>query len=142
MALLPISLLPAKIVKHCELLSSLFCGRKLTPTSGNDIADLVLEVQYQTTERLNVKIYPKFIAPTNSSWFILPSSIVPSPESDGSTTEDSSDLKLDWRYEIMRPCCPQLTLTLSQQRPQLPIQGQPCEHRRGAFFNVRPRYRV
>ena len=69
----------------------------LTFRSGNDIADLVLEVQYQTSQRLNVKIYPKDIAPANSSWFILPTSIVPAPEWDGSTTSGSSDLKLDWR---------------------------------------------
>ncbi|KAJ4292427.1 hypothetical protein N0V90_009089 [Kalmusia sp. IMI 367209] len=63
---------------------------------GNDIAELVLEVQYQTKERLNVRIYPKHIAPANSSWFILPSHIVDQPEWDGKTTPDSSDLSLDW----------------------------------------------
>jgi alpha-glucosidase len=69
----------------------------LTVCSGNDIADLVLEVQYQTQERLNVKLYPKNIVPANSSQFILPTSIVPAPEWDGSTTKGTSDLKLDWR---------------------------------------------
>lgn len=64
---------------------------------GNDISDLVLEVQYQTKERLNVKIYPANIAPSESSWYILPTSIVPAPEWDGVTTSDTSDLKLDWR---------------------------------------------
>ncbi|KAF2677493.1 glycoside hydrolase family 31 protein [Lentithecium fluviatile CBS 122367] len=63
---------------------------------GNDIADLVLEVNYQAKERLNVRIYPKNIAPANSSWFILPSHIVDQPEWDGKTTAESSDLKFEW----------------------------------------------
>lgn len=32
---------------------------------GNDIRDLIVEVQYQTKERLNLKIYPKYVAPEN-----------------------------------------------------------------------------
>ncbi|KAF2714515.1 glycoside hydrolase family 31 protein [Pleomassaria siparia CBS 279.74] len=63
---------------------------------GNDIADLVLEVQYQTKERLNLKIYPKHISPQNSSWFILPAHLVDEPAWDGKTTANTSDLKLDW----------------------------------------------
>lgn len=63
---------------------------------GNDIADLILEVNYQAQERLNVRIYPRIITPGNSSWFILPSNIVDQPEWDGKTTANSSDLKLDW----------------------------------------------
>lgn len=63
---------------------------------GNDIADLVLEVNYQAKERLNVRMYPKNISPANSSWFILPSNIVDQPEWDEKTTADSSDLKFDW----------------------------------------------
>ncbi|ORY16006.1 glycosyl hydrolases family 31-domain-containing protein [Clohesyomyces aquaticus] len=63
---------------------------------GNDIADLALEVGYQTKERLNVRIYPKDIAPANSSWFILPPHLVDQPEWDGKTTANSSDLKFEW----------------------------------------------
>ena len=65
--------------------------------SGNDIADLVLEVQYQAKERLNVKIYPKYIAAANSTQYLLPTSLVPAAEWDGSTTSKTSDLKLEWR---------------------------------------------
>jgi len=57
---------------------------------------LVLEVNYQAKERLNVRIYPKYIAPANSSWFILPASIVDQPQWDGKTNAGSSDLKIDW----------------------------------------------
>ncbi len=68
-----------------------------TDLSGNDIVDLVLEVQYQTKERLNVKIYPKYLSAHNTSQFILPSSIVPAPVSDGKTTISTSDLRFEWR---------------------------------------------
>ncbi|KAK3068580.1 hypothetical protein LTR53_013743 [Teratosphaeriaceae sp. CCFEE 6253] len=63
---------------------------------GNDIDDLVLEVQYQSQSRLNVKIYPKYIAPENSTQYILPASLVLEPEWDGETTANSSDLALTW----------------------------------------------
>jgi len=63
---------------------------------GNDIADLTLEVQYQTQQRLSVKIYPKYIATSNSTRYILPSSIVPAPQWDGQTSAASSDLNFTW----------------------------------------------
>ncbi|KAF2650404.1 glycoside hydrolase family 31 protein [Lophiostoma macrostomum CBS 122681] len=63
---------------------------------GNDISDLVLEVQYQTKERLNVRIYPKHLAPENRTRYVIPESVVEQPEWDGKTTAGSSDLKLDW----------------------------------------------
>lgn len=63
---------------------------------GNDIADLTLEVSYQAKERLNVRIYPKHIAPANSSWYILPAHIVEQPEWDAKTTANTSDLKFEW----------------------------------------------
>lgn len=58
--------------------------------------DLVLEVNYQARERLNVRIYPKYIAPANSSWFILPPSIVDQPQWDNQTTANLSDLTFTW----------------------------------------------
>jgi alpha-glucosidase len=45
---------------------------------GNEIPDLVLEVQYQNAAQLNVKIYPKYIAPSNRSLYILDESLGPS----------------------------------------------------------------
>jgi alpha-glucosidase len=63
---------------------------------GNDIADLTLEVSYQTKERLNVRIYPKNIAPANNTQYILPASLVDQPDWDGKTTANSSDLVLEW----------------------------------------------
>ncbi|KAK0880551.1 hypothetical protein LTR87_005673 [Friedmanniomyces endolithicus] len=66
---------------------------------GNDINDLTLEVQYQSKDRLNVKIYPKHITPENSTQYILPSSLVMQPEWDGKTTAGDSDLALTWTNE-------------------------------------------
>jgi len=66
---------------------------------GNDVNDLTLEVQYQSKDRLNVKIYPKHITPENSTQFILPSSLVMQPEWDGKTTAGDSDLALTWTNE-------------------------------------------
>lgn len=63
---------------------------------GNDIADLLLEVQYQTKDRLNVKMYPKYLSDSNHTEYVLSPDLVPAPGGDGSTTEDSSDLKLEW----------------------------------------------
>ena len=53
-------------------------------------------MSYQAKERLNVRIYPKHIAPANSTQYILPASLVDQPEWDGKTTLNSSDLSLEW----------------------------------------------
>lgn len=63
---------------------------------GNDIADLTLEISYQAKERLNVRLYPKNIAPANSSQYILPADLVDQPEWDGKTNANSSDLAFAW----------------------------------------------
>lgn len=48
-----------------------------------------------------MKIYPRDISPANSSWYILPSYLVPVPESDDDMTADNSDLALEWRLVQM-----------------------------------------
>ncbi|KAH7130041.1 glycosyl hydrolases family 31-domain-containing protein [Dendryphion nanum] len=63
---------------------------------GNDIATLILEVQYQEKERLNVRIYPKNVSPKNRTQYILPAHIVDQPTWDGKTTADTSDLVFEW----------------------------------------------
>ncbi|WPG98450.1 Hypothetical protein R9X50_00124000 [Acrodontium crateriforme] len=63
---------------------------------GNDIADLVLEVSYQAKERVNVRIYPKYIVPANQTQYLLSPQLVDQPEWDGKTTKSSSDLELTW----------------------------------------------
>ncbi|KAF3049897.1 hypothetical protein E8E11_005491 [Didymella keratinophila] len=63
---------------------------------GNDIADLTLEVSYQAKARLNVRIYPKNIAPANITQYILPADLVEQPDWDGKTNANCSDLAFTW----------------------------------------------
>ncbi|KAF5681244.1 putative alpha-glucosidase precursor (maltase) [Fusarium heterosporum] len=77
---------------------------------GNDIRDLVLDVQYQTKERLNVKIYPKYLTEENRTHYILPHSIVMEPGRDDQTMITNSDLRFEWsnspsfQFKITRSC--------------------------------------
>lgn len=66
---------------------------------GNDIADLILNVEYQTRDRLNVQMYPRDIVPSNSSKLILSDTLVYSPAADGSTTAADHDLTFTWDNE-------------------------------------------
>ncbi|KAK4985984.1 hypothetical protein LTR66_008016 [Elasticomyces elasticus] len=66
---------------------------------GNDIADLTLAVEYQAKQRLSVKIYPRHLAPHNTSLYILPAFLTPEPSGDGSTTAATSDLSFTWSNE-------------------------------------------
>lgn len=63
---------------------------------GSDIVDLRLEVTYQSNERLNVRIEPKHISPSNHSRFMLGTEFVQLPQWDGQTTQESSDLVFLW----------------------------------------------
>jgi len=63
---------------------------------GNDIADLTLTVEYQTKDRLSVKITPRYIVPSNYTEYILDGSLTPEPTADGRTTAKDSDLTLTW----------------------------------------------
>lgn len=66
---------------------------------GNDIADLTLEVTYQAKSRLNVRIYPKHLAPQNTTQYLVPADIVLQPGPDGETTGSTSDLAFEWINE-------------------------------------------
>lgn len=63
---------------------------------GNDIEALVLDVEYQSKERLSVKMYPKYLHPGNESLYILSDQFtgLPSTENDASKTD--SDLEFVW----------------------------------------------
>ena len=65
---------------------------------GNDIATLNLTVQYQSADRLAVRINPAVIAASNQSYYILPDSIVnqPTADADANTTSLESDLSFTW----------------------------------------------
>ncbi|KAF2645172.1 hypothetical protein P280DRAFT_391630 [Massarina eburnea CBS 473.64] len=66
---------------------------------GNDILDLLLEVEYQNATRLNVKVYPKYIVPSNRSLYILDDSLSPSGSIDLGSTAASSELIFEWSNE-------------------------------------------
>lgn len=65
---------------------------------GNDIDTLNLTVQYQSTDRLAIRITPAVIDASNSSFYNLPNYIVhqPTPDTDANSTSLSSDLDFVW----------------------------------------------
>ena len=63
---------------------------------GNEIDDLVLEVEYQSQQRLHVVIYPKYLSPSNQSLYILSGSLTPAAKSESDYTQENSDLKFSW----------------------------------------------
>ena len=56
---------------------------------GTDIDTLNLRVEYQSNDRLSVKIIPGVIAPSNSSQYILPNNLIHEPTVDGEATIES-----------------------------------------------------
>lgn len=63
---------------------------------GNDIVDLSLSVEYQSKERLAVRIIPKYLAPENRSLYILDPQLTPYPSQGNGMTANNSDLKFTW----------------------------------------------
>ncbi|KAF2230688.1 glycoside hydrolase family 31 protein [Viridothelium virens] len=65
---------------------------------GTDIETLDLTVQYQSGSRLSVKITPSNIAPSETSWYILPNDLVQEPtlDADANYTSQASDLQFSW----------------------------------------------
>ena len=65
---------------------------------GNDIYALNFSVEYQSADRLAIRIMPALIDASNSSYYNLPSYIVhqPTPDTDASSTSLSSDLNFVW----------------------------------------------
>jgi hypothetical protein len=66
---------------------------------GNDIPNLILEAQHQNAAQLNVKIYPKYIAPSNRSLYILDESLSPSGRISDGRTATASNLAFEWTNE-------------------------------------------
>lgn len=63
---------------------------------GNDIENLTLTVEYQSSDRLHVQIQPRYIGAENETWFILPEAIVSKPISSGDVTSGNSDFEISW----------------------------------------------
>ena len=65
---------------------------------GTDIDTLNLTVEYQSADRLAIRVTPALIDASNSSFYNLPSYIVnqPTPDTDASSTSLLSDLNFVW----------------------------------------------
>ncbi|KAI9654492.1 MAG: hypothetical protein M1821_006582 [Bathelium mastoideum] len=63
---------------------------------GNDVRDLILSVQYQSQQRLAVRIYPKYLGPNNQSLYILSEQLTPQPKTEHGSNKKNSDLKFTW----------------------------------------------
>jgi alpha-glucosidase len=65
---------------------------------GNDINSLNLTVQYQSADRLAIRIVPSVIDASNSSQYILPEYLVhqPTADTDSNSTTLASDLDFVW----------------------------------------------
>lgn len=65
---------------------------------GNDIAALNLTVQYQSADRLAVRILPAHLDASNESYYVLDDLVVPQPQPDpdASSTISESDLSFTW----------------------------------------------
>lgn len=62
---------------------------------GIDVADLSLTVEYQTAERLHINIVPTYLGSSNTSWFVLPTNLIPAADvEEGSQT--ANDLTFSW----------------------------------------------
>ena len=68
---------------------------------GNDVETLSLTVEYQSADRLSVNIHPTNIDSKNSSWYILPEYLVPSPklDEDAGSTMLKNDLGFFWNND-------------------------------------------
>ena len=65
---------------------------------GNDVETLNLTVEYQSSQRLAVRIMPAVIDASNQSFYVLPDHIVTQPkaDSDANITSLGNDLSLTW----------------------------------------------
>ena len=73
-------------------------GGKACNVYGTDIFNLNLTVEYQSADRLSVRIVPSVVNASNSSQFILPDELVhqPTADSDAESTSLTSDLNFVW----------------------------------------------
>ena len=80
------------------LTASLSLAGQACNVYGNDVDQLTLTVEYQSADRLSVNIQPAYLDSKNSSWFVLPEYLVPSPQSepDANSTILQNDLGFFW----------------------------------------------
>lgn len=66
---------------------------------GNDVQDLTLSVEYQSQNRLAVRIYPTYLVPGNESLYILSPTLTAQPSSEYGSSKTNSDLEFTWSNE-------------------------------------------
>jgi len=66
---------------------------------GNEISELTLSVQYQSEQRLAVRLFPKHLAPSNQSLYILSPTLTPQPGVEYGASKSTSDLSFTWRND-------------------------------------------
>ena len=81
-----------------ELSASLALAGPACNVYGNDIENLNLTVQYQSTDRLAVRIVPSVLDSSNASYYNLPNNIVlqPTTETNANSTNSTNDLSFVW----------------------------------------------
>lgn len=67
---------------------------------GDDIPDLILKVEYQNDAQIDVKIYPRKIAPANRYLYILDESLSPIGSIAEGCTACSNDLTFEWSNDL------------------------------------------
>lgn len=80
------------------LTATLELAGKACDIYGTDIKTLSLKVEYQTADRLAIKISPAFLDSSNSSQYIIPDNIVLQPTADrnAAATSLTNDLDFVW----------------------------------------------
>lgn len=63
---------------------------------GIDVVDLSLSVEYQSKERLAVRIVPTYLAPENQTLYLLDPDLTPYPNVTDGASKSGSDLKFTW----------------------------------------------
>lgn len=66
---------------------------------GTDISDLTLSVEYQSQDRLAVRIFPKYLSADNETSYTLSNELSPQPQSDQGSSKSSSSLVFSWSNE-------------------------------------------
>lgn len=66
---------------------------------GTDVENLKFSVTYQAEDRLNIEIIPNDIQPSQSTWYILPESLVPKPQDEKGMCLERSELAFTWSNE-------------------------------------------
>ena len=91
-----------------SLKADLTLAGKACNVYGNDIQDLTLSVEYQSQNRLAVRIVPRYLGPANESLYILSERLTPYPSSEDGCSKTTSDLRFTWtntpsfQFEVSR----------------------------------------